>query len=93
MDVRIYIWSLYKSLTEKTKEKGKKGLTTLTELKFRHDGNAQLSYRSGRMWLLCPRNESVLVQNVQINSRTKAKEAGKTASLSTVKLSFKDLHF
>ena len=62
--------------------------------KYKHNGNVQPSYRSGRRRVLCPRDECALVQNVNINSRTKVKhhekmlaEAGKRESVSTVKLS------
>lgn len=60
--------------------------------KYKHHGNVQPSYRSGRRRVLCPRDERALVRNVHINPRTKAKdlvkmlaEAGKSVSLSTVK--------
>ena len=60
--------------------------------KYKHHGNVQPSYRSGRRRILCPRDERALVRNVHINPRTKAKdlvkmlaEAGKSVSLSTVK--------
>lgn len=60
--------------------------------KYKHDGNIQPSYRSGRRRILGPRDERRLVQYVQNNPRTKAKdlvkmlaEDGKSVSLSTVK--------
>ena len=60
--------------------------------KYKHHGNVQPSYRSGRRRVLRPRDERALVRNVHINPRTKAKdlvktlaEDGKSVSLSTVK--------
>ena len=59
--------------------------------KYKKHGNVQQSYRSGRRWILSPRDERFLVRNVRINPRTTAKdlvkmlaETGRTASLSTV---------
>lgn len=69
-----------------------------TICKFKHHGNVQPSHSSGRRWALCPRDERVLLPNVRINPRNKAKDAksakdlvkmlaraGKKVSLSTVK--------
>ncbi|XP_062276707.1 uncharacterized protein LOC133981862 [Scomber scombrus] len=42
--------------------------------KYKHHGNVQPSYRSGRRRVLCPRDERALVRNVSINPRTKAKD-------------------
>uniref|UniRef100_A0A3P9Q8L1 Uncharacterized protein n=1 Tax=Poecilia reticulata TaxID=8081 RepID=A0A3P9Q8L1_POERE len=39
-----------------------------------HDGNVQPSCRSGSRWVLCPTDERVLVQNVQLDPRTKSKD-------------------
>ena len=60
--------------------------------KYKHLKNVQPSYCSRRRWVLCPRYECALVQNVDINPRTKTKhllkilvEASRRVSLSTVK--------
>ena len=60
--------------------------------KYKHHGTKQLSYRPGRRHVLSPRNECTLVQKVQINPRTTAKdlvkmleETGTKVSISTVK--------
>ena len=60
--------------------------------KYKHHGTTQPSYRSGRRRVLSPREECTLVQKVQINSRTTAKdlvkmpeETGTKVSISTVK--------
>uniref|UniRef100_A0AAZ3R618 Sleeping Beauty transposase HTH domain-containing protein n=1 Tax=Oncorhynchus tshawytscha TaxID=74940 RepID=A0AAZ3R618_ONCTS len=42
--------------------------------KYKHHGTTQPSYRSGRRRVLSPRNECTLVQKVQINPRTTAKD-------------------
>ena len=42
--------------------------------KYKHHGTTQLSYRSGRRRVLSPRDERTLVQKVQINPRTTAKD-------------------
>ena len=59
--------------------------------KYKHHGTTQLSYRSGRRRVLCPRDERTL-RKVQINPRTTAKdlvkileEMGTKVSISTVK--------
>uniref|UniRef100_A0A674A6V5 Uncharacterized protein n=1 Tax=Salmo trutta TaxID=8032 RepID=A0A674A6V5_SALTR len=61
--------------------------------KYKHHGTMQPSYRSGRIRVLSPRDERTLVQKVQINPRTTAKdlvklleETGTKVSISTVKL-------
>ena len=43
-------------------------------LKYKHHGTKQPSYRSGRRHVLSPRDEHTLVQKVQINPRTTAKD-------------------
>ncbi|CDQ86346.1 unnamed protein product [Oncorhynchus mykiss] len=60
--------------------------------KYKHHGTTQPSYRSGRRRVLSPRDERTLVQKVQINPRTTAKdlvkmleETGTKVSISTVK--------
>ena len=60
--------------------------------RYKHHGTTQPSYRSGRRRVLSPRDERTLVQKVQINSRTTAKdhvempeETGTEVSISTVK--------
>uniref|UniRef100_A0AAZ3SID9 Transposase Tc1-like domain-containing protein n=1 Tax=Oncorhynchus tshawytscha TaxID=74940 RepID=A0AAZ3SID9_ONCTS len=60
--------------------------------KYKHHGTTQPSYRSGRRSVLSPRDECTLVQKVQINLRTTAKdlvkmleETGTEVSISTVK--------
>ncbi|CDQ63196.1 unnamed protein product [Oncorhynchus mykiss] len=60
--------------------------------KYKHHGTTQPSYRSGRRRVLSPRDECTLVQKVQINPRTTAKdlvkmleETGTKVSISTVK--------
>uniref|UniRef100_A0AAZ3RB43 Transposase Tc1-like domain-containing protein n=1 Tax=Oncorhynchus tshawytscha TaxID=74940 RepID=A0AAZ3RB43_ONCTS len=60
--------------------------------KYKHHGTTQPSYRSGRRRVLSPRDESTLVQKVQINPRTTAKdlvkmleETGTKVSISTVR--------
>ncbi|XP_051984725.1 uncharacterized protein LOC127645217 isoform X2 [Xyrauchen texanus] len=60
--------------------------------KYKHHGTTQPSYRSGRRRILSPTDERSLVQKVQINPRTTAKdlvkmleEAGRQVSISTVK--------
>ena len=60
--------------------------------KYKHHGTTQPSYRSGRRSVLSPRNEHTLVQKMQINPRTTAKdlvkmleETGTKLSISTVK--------
>ncbi|CDQ71431.1 unnamed protein product [Oncorhynchus mykiss] len=64
--------------------------TTVRE--YKHHGTTQPSYRSGRGRFLSPRDERTLVQKVQINPRTTAKdlvkmleETGTNVSISTVK--------
>ena len=59
---------------------------------YKHHGTTQPSYRSGRGRFLSPRDERTLVQKVQINPRTTAKdlvkmleETGTNVSISTVK--------
>ena len=59
--------------------------------KYKHHETTQLSYRSGRRYVLSPRDEHTLTQKVQINPRTTAKdlvkmleETGKKVSISTV---------
>uniref|UniRef100_A0A8C7TY10 Transposase Tc1-like domain-containing protein n=1 Tax=Oncorhynchus mykiss TaxID=8022 RepID=A0A8C7TY10_ONCMY len=59
---------------------------------YKHHGTTQPSYRSGRRCVLSPRDERTLVQKVQINPRTAAKdhvkmleETGTKVSISTVK--------
>ncbi|CDQ99262.1 unnamed protein product, partial [Oncorhynchus mykiss] len=42
--------------------------------KYKHHGTTQPSYRSGRRRVLSPRDEHTLVQKVQINPRTTAKD-------------------
>uniref|UniRef100_A0AAZ3RCG7 Sleeping Beauty transposase HTH domain-containing protein n=1 Tax=Oncorhynchus tshawytscha TaxID=74940 RepID=A0AAZ3RCG7_ONCTS len=42
--------------------------------KYKHHGTTQLSYCSGRRRVLSPRDERTLVQKVQINPRTTAKD-------------------
>uniref|UniRef100_A0AAZ3PS76 Transposase Tc1-like domain-containing protein n=1 Tax=Oncorhynchus tshawytscha TaxID=74940 RepID=A0AAZ3PS76_ONCTS len=60
--------------------------------KYKHHVTTQLSYRSGKRCVLSPRDERTLVQKVQINPRTTAKdlvkmlqETGTKVSVSTVK--------
>ena len=60
--------------------------------KYKHHGNTQPSYRSGRRHILSPRDERTLVWKVQINPRTTEKdpvkmlqETGTKVSISTVK--------
>ena len=60
--------------------------------KYKHHGNTQPSYRSGRRRVLSPRDEHTLVRKVQINPRTTAndhvkrlEETGTKVSISTVK--------
>ena len=60
--------------------------------KYKHHGTTQQSYLSGRRRILSPRDEHALVQKVQINPRTTAKdlvkmleETGTKVSISTVK--------
>ncbi|CDQ69843.1 unnamed protein product [Oncorhynchus mykiss] len=60
--------------------------------KYKHHGTTQPSYHSGRRRVLSPRDERTLVQKVQINPRTTAKdpvkmleETGTKVSISTVK--------
>ncbi|CDQ99003.1 unnamed protein product, partial [Oncorhynchus mykiss] len=60
--------------------------------KYKHHGTTQPSYRSGRRRVLSPTDEHTLVQKVQINPRTTAKdlmkmleETGTKVSISTVK--------
>ena len=45
---------------------------------YKHNGNVQPSYCSGRSQVLCSRNEHTVVQNVNIKPRTKAKHFVKT---------------
>uniref|UniRef100_A0AAZ3Q1F5 Sleeping Beauty transposase HTH domain-containing protein n=1 Tax=Oncorhynchus tshawytscha TaxID=74940 RepID=A0AAZ3Q1F5_ONCTS len=42
--------------------------------KYKHHGTTQPSYSSGRRRVLSPRDERTLVQKVQINPRTTAKD-------------------
>uniref|UniRef100_A0AAZ3S6D4 Transposase Tc1-like domain-containing protein n=1 Tax=Oncorhynchus tshawytscha TaxID=74940 RepID=A0AAZ3S6D4_ONCTS len=60
--------------------------------KYKHHGTTQPSYLSGRRRILSPRDERALVQKVQINPRTTAKdlvkmleETGTKVPISTVK--------
>ena len=60
--------------------------------KYKHNGTTQPSYCSGRRRILYHRDEHTLVQKVQINPRTTAKdlvkmleETGTKVSISTVK--------
>ena len=60
--------------------------------KYKHHGTMQPPYRPGRRRVLSPRDERTLVQKVQINPRTTAKdlvkmpeETGTKVSISTVK--------
>ena len=60
--------------------------------KYKHHGTTQPSYRSGRRRVLSPRDDCTLVQKVQINPRTTAKdlmemldETGTKVSISTIK--------
>ena len=62
------------------------------ERKYKHHGTTQPSYRSGRRGVLSLRDKRTLVQKVQINPRTTAKdlvkmleETGTKVSISTVK--------
>uniref|UniRef100_A0AAZ3QUS0 Transposase Tc1-like domain-containing protein n=1 Tax=Oncorhynchus tshawytscha TaxID=74940 RepID=A0AAZ3QUS0_ONCTS len=62
--------------------------------KYKHPGTTQPSYCSGRRRVLSSRDECTLVQKVQINPRTTAKdlvkmleETGTKVSISTVKTS------
>uniref|UniRef100_A0AAZ3RQ32 Transposase Tc1-like domain-containing protein n=1 Tax=Oncorhynchus tshawytscha TaxID=74940 RepID=A0AAZ3RQ32_ONCTS len=61
-------------------------------MKYKHHGTTQPSYHSGRRRVLSPSDERTLVQKVQINPRTAAKdlvkmleETGTKVSISTVK--------
>ena len=42
--------------------------------KYKHHATTQPSYRSGRRYVLSPRDERTLVRKVQINPRTTAKD-------------------
>lgn len=52
--------------------------TNYPQVYRRHDANIQLSYHSGRRQVLCRRDERLMVQNTQIDSRTKTKDPEKT---------------
>ena len=76
-----------------TPEKVKRSSVQTIVCKYKHHGTMQPSYRSGRRRVLSPRDEHTLVQKVQINPRTTAKDlvkilekTGTKVSISTVKL-------
>ena len=95
-DRRIFFVALHKSgsslgTTSKSLNVPRLSVQTIA-CKYKHHGTAQLSYRSGRRRVLSPRDERTLVQKVQINSRTTAKdlvkmleETGTKVSIYTVK--------
>ena len=55
--------------------------------KYKHLGITQPSYRSGRRPVLSPRDERTLVQKVQINPRTTAKDLVKILEETGIKVS------
>ena len=85
-DLRKKIVDLHKSGSSLGAISKRPSVQTIVR-KYKHHGTTQATYRSGRRRVLSPRDERTLMQNMEINPRTTAKDPVKMLEETGTKVS------